>query len=246
LTNLIKNAIKFTEKGQIEIGCIYEDSSLFKFYVKDTGKGISKDKVNDIFERFVQEDISLTRGHEGSGLGLAITKAYVEALGGEIWVDSEPQKGSCFYFTIADFNEKNKNSFANKTKVMDNPPQNLFSKDTKILIVEDDKASMLFIEAVLNSYNCEILKCENGLEAINICKSNADIDIIIMDIKIPIMDGYTATRKIRKFNKDVIIIAQTAYALLGEERKALDAGCNDYLAKPIQKNDLLNILHKYF
>lgn len=243
LTNLIKNAIKFTEKGSIEFGCEQKDSHTLLFYVKDTGKGIHPDKIDLVFERFMQADNLNTRGYEGSGLGLSITKAYVEHLGGKIWVESEPEKGSCFYFTI--HTSPREDTDPDKTE---NEEENtrLFPKKLKLLIAEDDTISFMFLEAILKTYQFEITRCVTGLEAVQYCRSNPDIDLILMDIGMPVMDGYEATRRIREFNKNVVIIAQTAFAISSDSLKVKEAGCNDYLPKPINKEHLFELIQKYF
>lgn len=242
LTNLIKNALKFTQTGSIEFGCKPVNGHV-QFYVKDTGKGIKKENISLIFERFAQEDSGLSRGYEGSGLGLAICKAYVEKLGGKIRVESEPGKGSTFFFQIP---------YQPVTEIKmiraANPPEPVALPQTdkrlNILIAEDDNAGFLYLSTVLQGMNCKISRCNSGVEAVQIARENPGLDLILMDIKMPEMDGYEATRKIREFNKDVIIIAQTAYALAGDRQKAIDAGCNEYIAKPIGKNKLLEVIGK--
>tara|TARA_B100000315_G_C14578599_1_gene589237 strand:- start:2233 stop:3306 length:1074 start_codon:yes stop_codon:yes gene_type:complete len=246
LTNLLKNAIKFTKTGKIEFGC-EENNNVLKFFVKDTGMGINNDRLEAIFERFVQADINITKGFEGSGLGLAICSSYAKMLGGTIWVVSEENKGSTFYFTILKDNGKKKskqedsNEIASKTTKV----KSKTDKKLKILIVEDDEVSSVYIETILESINCQILQSNTGDEAIYLCNNNPDIDIILMDIKMPDMSGYEATREIRKFNKNVHIIAQTAFALVEDKEKAIQAGCNEYITKPIKKDILFNLIEEY-
>ena len=243
LTNLIKNAIKFTEKGRIEFGCEQKDSHTLLFYIKDTGKGIDPDKIYQVFERFMQADNLNTRGYEGSGLGLSITKAYVEHLGGKIWVESEPGKGSCFYFTIRPSEREDTDTAKTENEVENT---RLLPKKLKLLIAEDDTISFMFLEAILKTCQFEITRCVTGLEAVQYCRSNPDIDLILMDIGMPVMDGYEATRRIREFNKNVVIIAQTAFAISSDSEKVKEAGCNDYLPKPINKEHLFELIQKYF
>lgn len=244
LTNLVKNAIKFTWQGYIELGCERKEE-YYEFYVKDTGDGIQKDKEEVIFERFRQGTEALSRNYEGAGLGLAISKAYVEMLGGKIWVQSTLGKGSVFYFTLPFNNEKEK-SIPTKKSVSPEGEAKNWNSDLKILIVEDEPISAKLLKTNLKSYAREILTAESGTEAIDICKKNPDIDLILMDIQMPEMSGYDTTYEIRKFNKQVIIIAQTAFALSGDEMKAKEAGCNDYIPKPINKDVLINMLKKHF
>lgn len=243
LTNLIKNAIKFTEKGKVAFGCEQKDKKTLLFYVKDTGKGIPPDKIDLVFERFIQADNLNTRVYEGAGLGLSITKAYVEYLGGKIWVVSEPGKGSCFFFTLPIVEHDHASSVITKNEEDRSAP---LPKKLKLLICEDDNVSFMFLEAVLKKYDFEIKRCVNGQEAVQYCQSNPDVDLILMDIGMPVMDGYEATRCIRKFNKDVVIIAQTAFAISRDSEKVKEAGCNDYLPKPINKERLFEIIKKYF
>jgi len=243
LTNLVKNAIKFTREGSIEIG--YEQKGKFlEFFVKDSGEGISKGQKEIIFDRFRQGSELLTRNYEGAGLGLSISKSYVEMLGGKIWVDSKPGKGSTFYFTILcdafhDANGTIKN--IEPTIEVEEQIQNL-----KILIAEDDETSEMLLSIAVKIFGREILSVRTGVEAVEACRNNPDIDLILMDIKMPVMDGYTATRLIRKFNKKVVIIAQTAFGLSGDREKALKAGCNDYIPKPFNKAALMVILKNLF
>jgi CheY-like chemotaxis protein len=239
-TNLIKNAIKFTTKGSIELGNYIENGSLV-FYVKDTGCGISAEKMEVVFERFVQGDLSLTRSYEGSGLGLTIAKAYVHLLGGKIWVESEVDKGSTFYFSIPYKSKLGKNRISDAQDVLSDE----YSKETIILVAEDDATSFQYLEVVLKKKNITPFRAVNGKEAILIFKQNPDISLILMDIKMPGMDGFEATKEIRKLNKKVPIIAQTAYALSGDEEKARKAGCNDYITKPIRSAELFVLLDKY-
>lgn len=242
LTNLVKNAIKFTKKGEIEIGCA-KKGGFIEFYVKDTGIGIPNDRQHAIFERFIQADIEDSMALQGAGLGLSISKAFLEMLGGKIWVESEEGKGSTFFFTLPYDN----------TKKIDNVPQSLSNVDTKnnirklkTLVVEDDMISEILLEKAINKISKEILKAKTGVDAVNIVRANPDIDLILMDIRLPELSGYKAVRQIREFNKNVVIIAQTAYGLSGDMKKAKEAGCTDYIAKPIIKEELLKLISKYF
>jgi CheY-like chemotaxis protein len=252
LTNLVKNAIKYSNTGYIEIGCEKiktsqnqeneQEHTLLRFFVKDTGIGIPTDRQQAIFERFIQADIEDEMARQGAGLGLAITKSYLAMMGGEIWVESEVGIGSCFYFTlpcIAKMEEKIHNINA-RTDIQN------YAYNLKILIAEDDETSEMLLSIIAGSYSREIIKVKNGNEAIEACHSNPDIDLILMDIQMPKMGGYEAARQIRKFNKQVVIIAQTAFGLFGDKEKAIQAGCNDYLAKPINKAEFIKLIYKYF
>ena len=266
LTNLIKNAIKFTAKGSIEIGYTIvqtlpvqtlhatspvqtlhatsqQSAPFLQFYVKDSGFGIPADRQQAIFDRFVQADIDDTRAFQGAGLGLSISKAYVEMLGGKIWVESEEGKGSVFYFTIPYMNESeqklsNQNGMSNV--------ENKQNKKLKILIVEDDETSEMLISIAVRNMSKETMKVRNGAAAIEACLANPDIDLILMDVKMPEMDGYEATRQIRKFNTDVFIIAQTAFGLADEKEKALASGCNEYISKPLDIALLKEMIETHF
>jgi len=236
IQNLLSNAIKYTENGEVNIGTFIEGNQL-KIYIKDTGIGIPKDRQEAIFESFVQADISLTRAYEGTGLGLSITKYYVEMLGGKIWLESEEGKGTCFYVLLPiQSHEVESDSYVRQNKEL---------KDSKILIVEDDRMSAEYLTEILRFEIDNILYAKNGVEAVKICKENKDIDLILMDLKMPKMDGLTATQKIREFNQDVNIIAQTAFALEGDQEKALKAGCDDYITKPIDEETLFTIIKKH-
>jgi CheY-like chemotaxis protein len=199
--------------------------------------------MNAIFERFIQADIADKMARQGAGLGLSISKAYIEMLGGKIWVESEEGVGSCFYFTLPCnvelLIETNNQHFEPSLKIDK-------IRELKILIAEDDDVSEMLIAINVNEFGKEILKARTGIAAIESCRQNPDIDLVLMDIRMPEMGGYEATQQIREFNKDVIIIAQTAYGLAGDREKAIEAGCNDYIAKPIKKNELIELIQKYF
>lgn len=250
LTNLVKNAIKFTHQGIIEIGC-EKGIDVLEFYVKDTGVGIGKEQTKLIFERFRQGSDSLTRNYEGAGLGLAISKAYVEMLGGKIWVESKEENlvsgnegNTIFYFTIPYGMEPNKKNDMQKETSLTVKKHK--ARDFKILIVEDDVTSQMMLKIMVEDYCKAPLVAKNGFEAVQLCKENPDIDFILMDIKMPELNGYEATKLIREFNKEVIIFAQTAFALPGDREKAIEEGCNDYISKPYSQNQLTALIEKYF
>jgi PAS domain S-box-containing protein len=242
LTNLIKNAIKFTFEGSIEFG--YEKKGEYlEFFVKDTGIGIPQKQYQLIFERFRQGSESHNRGYEGSGLGLSIAKTYVEMLGGEIWVESEEGKGSTFYFTIP-YNSISEE----KIKIINAVSaehKEVEIKKLKVLVVEDDEISYSLLTKMLQKISYEVLHAITGVQAVEACRNNPDIDLVLMDIRMPKMDGNEASRQIRQFNKDVIIIAQTAYAFSGDREKAIEAGCNDYISKPINSTSLFELIKKH-
>ena len=240
LTNLIKNAIKFTSSGKIEFGYLINEKveqPELQFFVKDTGAGIPKGKQNAVFNRFVQADNESSRVYEGSGLGLAISKAYVEMLKGEIWLESEEGVGTHFYFSHPyQIKENHKKNIANLSKA------NTEKKALKVLIAEDEKFAVDFLSIILKDYCKEILIAKTGLEAVEMCRKNSDLDLIMMDIRLPEISGFEATKRIRKFNKDVFILAQTAFALAGDEEKCKAMGCDDYITKPIKKEKLFKII----
>jgi CheY-like chemotaxis protein len=243
LTNLVKNAIKFTMTGSIELGYTKKLDYL-EFYVRDSGIGVPKDRHDVIFERFIQADITNKMAHQGAGLGLSITKAYVEMLGGEIWLESEVGKGSVFYFTLPYNGEPEEKITVENILQYENTDN--YGKNLKILFVEDDRISELLFDKISKMFGKEILKARTGFEAIEISRSNPDIDLILMDMQMPVLNGYEATQQIRQFNKDVIIIAQTAFVHQEAFKSSKSAGCNDYISKPIKKENLFALIQKYF
>jgi PAS domain S-box-containing protein len=250
LTNLLKNAIKYTHKGTIKFGYSFGPSSgskQIKFFVSDTGIGIPGEKQEAVFERFIQADNTVAKPYEGAGLGLSISKAYVEMLGGKIWVESEVGKGSVFYFTIPAEIAVRENPVVSGENIHGPElSEKLSGLNLKILIVEDSEFSDYYLKKVLQPFASQILHAANGKEAVETARQNHNIDLILMDIKMPEMDGYQATREIRKFNRDVIIIAQTAFAMIRDQEKAIEAGCNGYITKPVLKKVLIAEILKFF
>jgi len=237
MTNLLSNAFKYTTKGKIEFGYIVEKEQL-KFFVSDTGPGILPEHREKIFDRFFRIEHSSNQKREGTGLGLAISKGYVELLGGRIWCESVHGKGSTFFFTIP-----HHQIFAGKEKKHYDKLDTTACKT--ILIAEDDYNNYLFINILLTKNGFNTIHAINGKEAVEIIKSGVKVDLIIMDIKMPEMDGYEATQIIKKLNPDLPIISLTAYALPEDREKSLDAGCVDYLTKPVSLESLINIVKKY-
>lgn len=238
-TNLINNAIKFTNSGKIDFGYEIKDS-IIQFYVKDTGSGIEEAQYDRIFDRFTQADLSLTRGYEGAGLGLAICKGLVELLGGKIWVESEVKKGTTFFFTLpyitATIPKKIENEYLET---------NIRKGKGKILIVEDDWISAKYLSKLFCNTDIFVILAENGEQAVDLVKNTPDIDLVFMDVRMPIMDGLEATKQIKLIRPNLPIIAQTAYALSEERNKILSIGCDDYLSKPIERKKILELLDKY-
>ncbi len=239
LSNLISNAIKFTHNGKVEYGYKLIGKNL-QFYVKDTGIGISKENYERIFDRFTQIDLKLTRGFEGAGLGLAICKGLVEKFGGKIWVESELDKGSTFYFTIPFHPAEDLDIEQIESLEKDSDQQNKV-----ILIAEDDFTSYLYLCRVLKDDKYKILYAENGKTAVQMIKDNPQIDLVLLDIRMPIMDGSEAIELIKKIRPELPVIAQTAYAFKEEKDKILELGCDDYLTKPISQKVLLKALERF-
>ena len=240
LTNLIKNAIKYTREGEVLIGYAKRGKTL-EFFVKDTGIGISEEHIQTIFNRFVQADLSLASEYEGSGLGLSISRAYAEMLGGTISVESQPGKGSTFYAEIPYRPLKRKKESAGQKE---EPGKKAGKKDLVVLIAEDEETSDLFLTELLSDAASTLYHVRTGKEAVAACRKHPEINLVLMDLKMPGMDGLEATRKIRDFNDRVKIIAQTAYAMAGDREKALEAGCNEYISKPIDEGDLRELIDR--
>ncbi len=243
-TNLINNAFKFTKSGYIEFGYkINKDDSLV-FFVEDTGIGMSEQYQKQIFERFSQVDESNTREFGGAGLGLTISKNLAHLMGGDIWVKSKKGKGSVFMFTISSELEKARQSQPKKTIEKETVEKSWEGK--KIMIVEDNEANYLFLKEILLEYECQIIWAKDAEETIEKFRENADCDLILMDIRLPGgKNGYDLTRQIKSNNPHIPVIAQTAYAMSKEKDNSIKAGCDDYLSKPIDINQLHKILKKY-
>ena len=242
LINLLSNAIKFTDKGLIELGYekkIQHDQHVLQFYVNDTGIGIPKEKQKLIFDVFRQVDDTHTRRYGGTGIGLSIVKKLTELLGGNIWVESEEGAGSTFYFTIP--YDKLKETSKPRS---DQPKKKQSLMGKTVLIVEDVISSFDFLDYVLKKSGIEPVWAKDGKEAIKLCKENSSIDLVLMDINMPVMNGYEATKEIKKFRSKLPIIAQTAYAIAGDREKSLAAGCDDYISKPIKAELLMEKIGK--
>ncbi|MFZ4591675.1 MAG: PAS domain S-box protein [Ignavibacteria bacterium] len=225
LYQLLNNAFKFTTKGEISI-CLEKTSGNAVISVRDTGIGISKESMEYIFDYFRQESEGIVRFFEGNGLGLSIAKGIIELLGGELRVESEKGTGSVFFVRLP-YAETNKRTSKNKVAVQGNRFPNL-------LLVEDDESNMYLLEMFFkNNDKVKIYKATDGREAFSMCLKNPEINIVFMDLKMPGIDGYKATGMIKTHNPDMKIIALTAYAMSGDEKKALEVGCDDYIPKPV-------------
>ena len=238
LINLIGNAVKFTQKGYIEFGYHLQKNELL-FYVKDTGIGIPEDKQTLIFERFRQAATSTEKLYGGTGLGLSISKACAEILGGKIWVQSTPDKGSTFYFTI-EF-QQSETIPAKETK--ESKSEIRFNNE-HILIAEDDDINYEYIKEIFRHYQVRISRTISGKDTLEKALTSSDIDLILMDIQLPELDGWEITKILRKHNINIPIIAQTAYAFESDKQKSLLAGCNAFIAKPIKSSELIEVVYK--
>ncbi|HEY4786768.1 MAG TPA: PocR ligand-binding domain-containing protein, partial [Bacteroidales bacterium] len=245
LTNLLSNSIKFTKKGLVEFGYTFESTKMLKFYVKDTGIGLTPDKFSIIFDRFRQAEESSAKNYGGTGLGLTISSNLVRLMGGKIWVESEIGKGSTFYFTIP-FKPIN----GEKKQIEYLPAfsgSNHYDWHNKcILVVEDEHLNFLLLQEFLKNTCANLLWVQNGKEAIDLCKENNMINLVLMDLKLPKINGYTAICEIKKFRRNLPIIAQSAYAMEEEIKKCREAGCDEYITKPIDHQKLLHLINGYF
>jgi PAS domain S-box-containing protein len=239
LIHLLENAITFTRHGEISFGYMLK-AGFAEFFVTDTGLGISKEAQVRIFENFVQEEVSLTRAHEGNGLGLAITKNVIKLLGGDIRVESEKGVGSSFFFYIPfDGADRMIESMELEKKRIS------LSNNPVLLIAEDDESNRLYLKKFFPADSITIHFANNGLEAVDLCIEHPEISLVLMDLKMPVMDGFQATRTIRTFRKDLPIIAITAFAMSTDKAKAMEAGCDDYLSKPVTRALLLSRIRDY-
>ena len=243
MDNLLNNAIKFTREGTIEFGYELQSENTLLFYVRDTGAGISPDQQNHIFERFNRGDDSTSRTHEGTGLGMTISKYLTELLGGTMWVNSTEGEGSVFYFTLP--YETTSNSESAETRKQE--PDVDDSKDKTLLIIEDDPASLEYMKELLEPHGFTLILSETGKEGYESFINNPGTDLILLDLKLPDLDGLDVLRKIRSSstNSKVPVIAQTAYAMSGDAQKSIEAGCNDYISKPIEINQVLEKISKF-
>ncbi len=239
LTNLVSNASKFTEEGYIDIGYQVKGENI-EFYVKDSGIGIKPENFELIFERFHQVEMESNRQYGGTGLGLPISKAIIEMLGGRIWVESEYGKGSTFYFTLP-----YKPFYDNHDEDIIIKHTDFRFKEKTILIAEDEEANYIFIREILDEAGAISIHARNGLEAINLVNETSNIDLILMDIKMPKLNGIEATKEIRKSHPRIPIIALTAYAMSSDREECFKAGCVDYLSKPILRLELFQLIEKH-
>ncbi len=243
ISNLLENALKFTSDGFIEFGYYLEKSNII-LYVKDTGIGISPKNHEIVFERFSQEDKEISRKHGGLGLGLSICKENAQLLGGDISIESEKGKGSTFYVTIPYKPTRIEND--NTKKSLDEIKKS--AEKYTILVAEDEEVNYLYIEVLFEDEmegNYNLIHAKNGKEAFEICTSNNNIDLVLMDIKMPIMNGHEATEKIKARFPNLPIIAQTAYSTETDKKLALKHGCDDFISKPINKEKLFGLINKY-
>jgi PAS domain S-box-containing protein len=241
LINLIGNAIKFTQDGTVEFGYELKKDKIL-FYVKDSGIGIPKDKAEKIFERFIQVDSTLARKFSGSGLGLAISKGLIDLLDGEIWVESDLGKGSTFFFTVPYYTT----SFIESTLQPEKESPVYYDwEGYTLLMVEDDKINSRVVEAMLRNTKIKVIHVDNGKKAIETVRDHPEIDIVLMDMHLPELSGLEATRIILKNRADLPVIAQTANAMSEDKDRCIDAGCVDYIGKPINMDDLYFKISRY-
>ncbi len=237
--HLLNNAIKYTHEGFIEFGFDINQQEIPTFYVRDTGIGIPEDKIELIFKHFTKLE-DRTKLYRGTGIGLTITQKLVNLLGGKIWVESNPGIGSIFYFTLP-----------SKVEIIEIPIRkdkfriNYDWSNKKILIAEDEDSNYEVLRASLSRTHAKLVRVTQGDKAVEICKKE-DFDIILMDIKMPVLNGIDATKQIKSFKPNLPIIGQTAFVFKNERDLCISAGCNEYIAKPIKSQVLLEMINNFF
>ena len=244
IANLVNNAIKFTHEGFVSFGYeIDEENAQIIFNIEDTGLGIDEKNHKYIFDRFkrIESDMSVQAG--GLGLGLAISKAYVEMMGGTITLESKVEEGSLFSFSIPLVYGKLKSI---KEKPLVVPKLSNLKEERIILVAEDDNINFLLLKKIMQNKNYNIIRAVNGEEAVAICANNSNIDLVLMDIKMPIMNGFEALVKIKEIRPDLVVIAQTAYASNEDKERIYSAGFYEYLTKPINREKLFEMLDDVF
>jgi signal transduction histidine kinase/ligand-binding sensor domain-containing protein/CheY-like chemotaxis protein len=242
ISNLINNAIKFTNEGFIETGCKLQNDGTLEFYVKDTGIGIEKGDLEIIFQRFRKVENNNIQIYRGAGLGLSISQHLAHLMGGKIIVQSNPGEGSVFYFSIP-VKKVNGNKISNfEMKAFQSVPNLL---GISVLVAEDDFANYAYIEYLLQKTNATIYHANNGEETLSLYQKYPDIGLILIDIKMPVMNGIEVLTRLKKLNIQIPVIAQTAYAFSDEIRKINEAGFTDYISKPISPFDLFNAIRNH-
>lgn len=240
LSNLIGNAVKFTNHGYVDFGYTVNEEYV-EFYIRDSGIGIPPEMHDEIFKRFRQVDYTSSRQFGGSGLGLSISKSYVELLGGNIWLKSEPNQGSAFYFTIP----YRRVSPIKTSQLQADDETSLVDVNQKtLLIAEDEDTNYMLLVALLSGLKMNIIRAVNGAEAVSICRSNPNVNLVLMDIKMPEMDGFEATKCIKRFCPDLPVLAQTAFISESDKQKAIVCGCSDFISKPIDQKELYQKIGK--
>ncbi len=237
--HLVGNAVKFTSAGNVTFGYRQSEGNIV-FFVSDTGIGIESNKIKIIFDHFMQADVSQTRIYEGSGLGLSIARELVMKLGGQISVESIENEGTTFTFTLSGSSRK-----LGAEKPENNQKQVDKDANPLILVAEDDDFNFKYLDIILKRNGYLVQRAENGLQAVNYCREHPDdVGLVLMDMKMPVMGGLDATRQIRKFLSDLPIIALTAYVSVADENAAYDAGCDEFMSKPVNKEKLLALMQQ--
>ncbi len=241
LDNLIGNSVKFTKNGSIRFG--YEtDKDFIRFFVSDTGIGIPGNQCEKIFDRFYQVESDISRQYEGTGLGLSIVKSFVELLGGKIWMSSQSGQGSVFYFTLpVNF----PSAIRPEEKNINVDSDRICLSDKTIIVAEDNEMNYFLIKAMLSNHEFNILHAWNGAEAVELCKNKPEVDLVLMDIKMPVMNGIEASRKIKRIRPDLPVIALTAYSPDINQIKIDEADYDAYILKPVSKDKLLTVIKSH-
>ena len=253
ISNLLNNALKFTDAGFVELGYTFDlpqsappavPEFPMIFYVKDTGVGIPEDKLQLVFDRFRQAYDSHSRIFGGTGLGLTISRNLSELLGGKLWVESKVDQGTTFYLALPSAGN-NQEAKSAQSLLQESDSYDFAGEGLRILIAEDDTSSAFFLKRTLAKTGAEILTAANGFEAIEICRENPDIDLVFMDVRMPGMGGYEATKTIKEIYPNLPVIAQTAYAMPEEVERSKLNGCDDHITKPLRSSDVVAVLRKY-
>lgn len=242
LSNLVSNAIKFTNNGYVRIG-YYLKNDMLEFYVEDSGIGIPEKFHSKIFNRFIQTNEKVRKQTKGNGLGLAICKSFVELFGGEIWIDKSSNEGTKICFNLPYGNLKTVKISPVSIDVI--PVDELQKDDVTLLIAEDEKNNMMYLEEVFSRTNYTLVQVENGQEAVDACANNSAIDIVLMDVKMPIMNGLDATEIIKESRPNLPVIALSAFAMESDIKYAISKGCDSYISKPINRKLLLKTIVEY-